>query len=116
MTTPTRMRRRMRVLIGLQTIAIIIGLGSIEYSYHSVAVNRQQTILRDCQQQNSRHDTTIAFFKRYVAGYERSHPRMSTAARRDLESSVQGNIVLINDLQPYQNCYHTLKLDTRGGK
>lgn len=65
------------------------------------------TIIRECESQNYRHDSTISFLEQYAAAYEKSN-RMSPEKRTRLAAQIRANVTLINDLQPHRDCSRLL--------
>jgi hypothetical protein len=93
--------------VGVLLVVILLFV-TLSFSNRAQQIQAAQlhrdAVISDCQQQNNRHDKTINFFQSYVKTYEKLNPSTTPLARRKLESSIQGNIALINDLAPKQNC------------
>lgn len=81
---------------------------------------RAQTILRECRDQNHRHQATIRQLDAEIAPYglridggqrilliPASH-HLTAAQRQQLSTSIKDTVLVIDALAPYQNCQHVL--------
>lgn len=78
-----------------------------------IAAQRHQTILRQCREQNARHNHTIRVLNRILRKAERASPPPRRAQIRESRSST---VLLIDQLAPHRNCRHQLALDNKTTK
>src|SRR3974390_1965898 len=72
---------------------------------------RVNSIRGDCEDQNRRHDNSIATFEQALTYYHH-HPQPAVT-KQHLENSIHQNIDLINALVPRQNCEALVKAAQR---
>lgn len=95
-----------RGLIAFSIIAIACTLALIGYgaALHSVQAQRHGT----CENQNHRHDRTLALFREAAAALVKKHPDQAA----QVQESIGANVRIINALAPKQDCN---KIAPQGG-
>lgn len=94
-------------LTGLIIMSVAISLIAIsaEHTSNFVQQQRRASIMQECNAQNRRHDNTINELNRIAAIYIKQHPSQAKA----IKQSIGQNVLLINALQPKQDCAAVVK-------
>jgi hypothetical protein len=97
-------------VIALTSAAGLVGFGVLlkqqGHTTHAIQKQRTETVLRTCEDQNRRNEsTTQAVLRRYRVERAKANP----ARRARLRDSVQFTLGLINALAPEQNCSEAVK-------
>lgn len=98
MTLLAFFRRNALVIVLLLMCA---SLGLTAYTVTALANERTDAIIRECHDQNQRHDHTVAELDVLLARAEKHAP---PAQRKQMAASRQFTILLIDQLAPRQNC------------
>lgn len=88
---------------GLNLVLLLVAaaLALSVYTIVKMSEARSASILRDCQEQNTRHANTI----RALDGiYARAFKQISPAKWAQLRASETSTVLIIDALAPYQNC------------
>lgn len=72
-----------------------------------LAADRNESILRACEQQNERHTRTIRELDRILHRAERVAPPLR---RAQIQESRASTVLLIDQLAPYENCQQQVRL------
>jgi uncharacterized protein YlxW (UPF0749 family) len=95
------------VAMGILFWAVVHQQHQITRANHAIQEQRHESIIRDCQDQNVRHDNTIKTLNKLIANLPRDE-------RARAETNKAFTVVLINALAPKQNCNSIADVATGG--
>jgi preprotein translocase subunit SecF len=98
-------------VVGLTTAASIFGFGivlnqqgqqnnKIAEAQAQIQQQREDSIRSSCEDQNARHDNTVASFEQAAKSTIKKHPELAA----QVHENVNTNLKIINALVPKQNC------------
>jgi hypothetical protein len=103
------------VIVGLSSTAAIVGLtillGKQKHVTTEIQAQRKDTIRKNCQDQNKRHDRTLA---RLDTAEKNAEKHAKTLRRKmKIRNNTEISIGLIDALAPRQNCKAVVRRATR---
>lgn len=98
-------------IVGLSSTAAIIGMAIVVHNQknvtNSIQAQRRNTILGNCQDQNRRHDRTLA---RLAKAEKDAEAKANTLQQRmKIRNGTEVSIGLIDSLAPHQNCERVVR-------
>lgn len=82
------------------TLAFVVVAVLLTNQGNEIQRERREAVIRNCQDQNQRHDATISELDKLAAKIIRQHPDKA----KQIQQSIQENVLLINALVPKHNC------------
>lgn len=100
-------------VIGLMSAAGLIGFGFIlrelANQANEIQAQRRETVFRSCQEQNQRHDATIAEFRKIESAAIEKAPQREAL----IHQSVAASLRLVETLAPKRSCYKLVALSVK---
>lgn len=91
-------------IIGLFSTGSLIGFGILlkqqGHTADEIQQQRREAIIRNCVDQNKRHDNTIEKFQQVALAAEKKDPKQRT----EIQAAVKANLTIIEALVPKQDC------------